>query len=194
MDAAAAFNRPIMENDIMTHVKTRKRKRGLSASKRNYFWDIGIAATFLVVFSQEITGETLHEWLALGLFAGLIAHLLFHWKWVVNISKRIFSPKLPQKTRINYLLNTGLLAGFIFMGVSGLMISESVMPTLGFRGGGDLWEEVHEVAANGTMAMVVGHVLLHTRWLVTNTRKYVLNALAAPVGQLRRVTARDVTA
>ncbi|GJM41834.1 MAG: hypothetical protein DHS20C20_21160 [Ardenticatenaceae bacterium] len=51
-------------------------------------WDIVIGLGFMVVFSQEITGETLHDWLAFALFAGLITHLALHWKWIVTNSKK----------------------------------------------------------------------------------------------------------
>ncbi|MCA9939023.1 MAG: hypothetical protein KC418_10285, partial [Anaerolineales bacterium] len=58
------------------------RKWGISPTKRNLIWDIGIGLGFLVVFNQDMTGKTLHEWLAMALFAGVIAHIIFHWKWV----------------------------------------------------------------------------------------------------------------
>ena len=158
----------------MTTKTQKQRKKKMSPTKRNYFVDIGIALGFLIVFSQEITGETLHEWLGLALFVGLFTHLLLHWKWVVNITKRIFSKKLNRKTRINYIVNAGLLMSFVMMGVSGLMISESVMPLVGLGNGPDLWEDIHEAVSNFTMLMVLSHLLLHTKWIITNTKKYLL--------------------
>ena len=74
----------------MSKIKVRKkRKRGMSATKRNLFIDIAIGLGFLVVYNQDITGDTLHEWLAMALFVGLFTHLVLHWKWVVNITKRL---------------------------------------------------------------------------------------------------------
>ena len=153
--------------------KTIKKKKGINATKKNYFWDIGIATGFLLVFSQEITGETLHEWLALALFAGIITHIIFHWKWIVNISKRFFSPKLNRKTRMNYIVNGGLAFAFIMMGMTGLMISEAIMPQFGLGHGGDLWEELHEAAGSFALIMVGTHALLHWKWILTNTKKYL---------------------
>lgn len=161
-----------MTNTIVQ--KARPKKKRMSATKRNLMWDMGIGLGFLMVFFQEITGETLHEWLALALFAGLIAHVAFHWKWVVNITKRFFSAKLPRKTRINYLVNGGLAAAFVGMGVTGMLISESVMPALGLGvGGGELFEELHEAASNFALLMVGSHVLLHWKWIWTNSKKYL---------------------
>ena len=158
----------------MTTKTEKQRKKSMSPTKRNYFVDIGIALGFLIVFSQEITGETLHEWLGLALFVGLFTHLLLHWKWVVNITKRIFSKKLNHKTRLNYMINGGLLMSFVMMGVSGLMISESVMPLIGLGNGPDIWESIHEAVSNFTLLMVLSHLLLHTKWIIANTKKYLI--------------------
>ena len=152
-------------------------KRRMNVTKRNLFWDIGIAAGFLVVFSQEITGDTLHEWLGMALFVGLLAHVLFHGQWVVTITRRFFTAKLPMKMRFNYLVNAGLAGAFVLMAVSGLMISESVMPLLGLGHGDGLWERVHEVASHLTLAAVGLHVLLHWKWLWLNGQKYVLKGM-----------------
>ncbi len=152
--------------------KSTKRKRKMSASKRNLLVDVGLAAGFLTVFNQEITGDTLHEWLALALMVGIIAHLALHWKWIVNITKRIFNPKLPRKTRISYGLNIGLFAAFFGMGVSGMMISEAIMPTFGLGNGGGIWEDVHEAISNGALVLVLSHLLLHFKWIKTNVTKH----------------------
>ena len=157
----------------MTVAVASKRKKKVSPVKRNYFWDLGMSAGFLLVFWQDITGETLHEWLALALGVGIITHVVFHWKWVVNITKRFFSPKLPGKTRVNYIVNGGLAAAFAGMFVTGLMISESVMPLFGLGNGAGIWEDLHEAASNFSMFMVIAHVLLHWKWVITNTQKYL---------------------
>ena len=152
---------------------TVKKKRKTPAAKRNLIWDIVIGLGFLLVFSQEITGETLHEWLALALFAGLITHVVLHWKWVVNVTKRIFNPKLNRKTRLSYLVVVGLMVSFFFMGVSGLLISESVMPAFGLPIGADTFEDLHEAASNATLILVGVHLLQHWKWIVTNSKKYI---------------------
>ena len=161
----------------MTPKTPTKRHRKMSTSKRNLFWDIGMTASFIAVFSQDITGETLHEYLALGLFVGLIAHLLFHWKWLINITKRILSPKLPRKTRLSYLIVGGLAAAFSIMCISGLMISEAIMPNFGLGNAGGLWEDLHEASSNFALLMVITHVLQHWKWILTNSKKYLLGGI-----------------
>ena len=156
-------------------VNKKQQKRGISPTKRNLIWDIGIGLDFLVVFKQDLTGKTLHEWLAMALFAGVIAHIIFHWKWVVNITKRFFTAKLPPQTRLNYVINGGLAGAFVLMGVSGLMISESIMPIIGLGDAGGFWKDIHEIASNLALAAVGAHVLLHWKWLWVNGRKYLVD-------------------
>ena len=151
-----------------------KKKRKTNPVKRNFIWDITIGLGFLAVFSQEITGETLHEWLALALFAGVITHLALHWKWFVNVTKRIFNPKLNRKTRMSYLVVLGLIGSFISMGISGLLISESVMPALGLQIGSSAFEDLHEAASSATLILVGIHLLQHLKWIATNSKKYIL--------------------
>ncbi len=152
--------------------KSKSKKKGMSATKRNYFWDIGIALGFLIAFNPDATGYAIHEWLSLGLLAGLIAHVVFHWKWVVSVTKKFFG-KLPRATRINYVINGGLALSFIMAGVSGFAISESITPLFGFSGGGNFWENIHELSANLSLLLVGAHVLMHWKWIVNNTKKYL---------------------
>ena len=151
----------------------KKKKTKISATKRNYIWDIVISVGLLLVFSQDITGETLHEWLALSLFAGLITHVIFHWQWVVNITKRFLSSKLKRKTRLNYLVILGLALSFLSMGVSGLLISESVMPAFGLPVDNEAFADLHEAASSLTLGFVGIHLLQHWKWILTNSRKYL---------------------
>ena len=57
-----------------------------TSTKNNLILDITIFAAFLAIASPKLTGNTIHEWLALALAAAIVVHLLFHWKWLVTIS------------------------------------------------------------------------------------------------------------
>ena len=168
----------------MTTAVRKTKKKGMSATKKNYMIDIAIALGFLVVFNPDATGIAIHEWLSLGLFAGLITHVILHWKWVVSITKKFFG-KLPRQTRINYLINGGLALAFITTGFSGFAISESITPLLGFSSAGGFWEGIHEAAANLSMLLVVSHVALHWKWNVNNTKKYILKSGASTSNKKR---------
>ena len=145
------------------------RKKKSNPAKRNLYLDIGIAGAFLVALSPDITGNTIHEWFGLAFLSTLGVHLLLHWKWVVAITKKLFG-KMPIKTRISYALNATLLWAFSMIGLTGYLMGESV--SLGIETG--LIEGLHEVFANLSIALVIAHLALHLKWLVTNIKRYIL--------------------
>jgi cytochrome b len=144
------------------------RKKKSNPAKRNLFLDIGIAGAFLVALSPDITGYAIHEWFGLAFLGTLLVHLLLHWKWVVAITKKLFA-KMPIKTRISYVLNATLLWTFSMIGLTGFLMGESV--GLGIETG--LIRAAHEVFANLSIALVLAHLAMHLKWLVTTIKRYV---------------------
>ena len=59
-----------------------------SSAIRNLIVDTTIFTAFLFATDPRATGQSIHEWLGLALGAGIITHLLLHWKWIVNVMKR----------------------------------------------------------------------------------------------------------
>lgn len=156
-----------------------KKKSGMNATARNLAIDLGMALVAVLVYSQEVTGTTLHEWLAVGLLTTVLVHIALHWRWVVNVGQRIFG-KVARQSRINFWVNLAFLLAVMLTAASGMAISESFLPALGLpSGGGGLWEDVHEAAANLTLLLGVAHVALHAKWLLTNGRRYLLDPLLA---------------
>lgn len=155
------------------------KKSGMTATARNLALDVGMALVAVVVFSQEATGTTIHEWLAVGLLTAVLVHIALHWKWVVTVGKRIFG-KVARQARINFWVNLGFLLAVMLTAASGMAISESFLPALGLpSGGGGVWEDIHEAAANLTLLMGLAHMALHTKWLLTNGCRYLLDPLRA---------------
>lgn len=99
-------------------------------SKVNLVVDIVIFVAFLIATAPHFTGIAIHEWLGLAFGAAIVTHLLLHWQWIVETTKRIFS-KLPGKTRLNYALNILLFIDVTLIAFTGIMISKSALPTRG---------------------------------------------------------------
>lgn len=157
------------------------RKKKSNPTKRNLYIDTAIGGAFLVALAPGITGLTVHEWLGLAFSGALLTHLLLHWKWVVSITKRLFS-KMPVKTRFSYVLNAALLWAFAMIGFTGFMMGNNV--GLGFDG--DFFRELHEVFANFSILLVGGHLLLHWKWLLSAFQRYILGV--KPGGRARKTT------
>lgn len=144
---------------------------------RNLLIDFVIFAGFLLAAEPRITGETIHEWLGLAFFVTAMVHLLLHWNWVVNSVNKFFR-RLPLHARINSVVDLLIFVGFTVVTLSGLMISKSVLSTLGISlSGGGSWKQIHSLASDVSVFLVAAHFALHWSWLTGVFRKYVGNPL-----------------
>lgn len=90
----------------------------MNKAKMNYFIDIGLGVSFFVCF---ITGlikwpglikligtatyrnlnsksiSMLHDFSGLAMGILVIIHLILHWKWIVYMTKHIFSPQKKEE-------------------------------------------------------------------------------------------------
>src|SRR5512139_13643 len=112
-------------------------------SKKKLILDLSMLGAFLAVTNPHLTGISIHEWLGVSLLGAVITHLLFNWEWIVNVGKAFFK-KLWHQSRLNFVVDTGffiVMTGVLF---SGLMISKSVLPTLGIQlNAGQSWRSIH---------------------------------------------------
>jgi cytochrome b len=140
---------------------------------RNFLIDFVIFAAFLLAAEPHITGDTIHEWLGLGFFVTAMIHLLLHWGWVANSVKKFFK-KMPALTRINSIVDFSIFVAFTVITITGVMMSKSVLPTLGIsapRGGS--WKQIHSLASDISIYLVATHFALHWTWITGVVRKYV---------------------
>lgn len=148
----------------------RERKPG-NQNAVNLAVDIVIFLFFLVVEAPKFSGLPVHEWLGIAIGAGVLTHVLLHWSWIIEISRRLFG-KAQTIARINYVLNLLLFLAIVTIIFTGLMISETVMPLLGITvAKNNLWRGVHTTAANLFILLVALHVALHWQWFVNLVRR-----------------------
>ncbi len=144
-------------------------------TKTSLILDLIIFVALLVVASPNMTGMAIHEWLALALAAAIVAHLLFHWKWIVSVSKKFFA-KLFHESRLNYVVN---LAFFVLMTASmfsGLLISKSILDFFGIHlNVGRTWQMIHKLTSDWALIALGLHFALHVKWLVFNLKRYLFD-------------------
>ena len=102
------------------------------STKTNLTLDIVIFTALLAVANPHLTGNTIHEWLGISLAGAIITHLLFHWDWIVRVSREFFR-KLFHQSRLNFVVNTLFFIAMTGSFLSGLLISKDVMSTLGIQ-------------------------------------------------------------
>src|SRR6266498_5789934 len=151
-------------------------------SKRNtvnLIVDSTIFLAFLVAMAPRFSGMAIHEWLGIAFGAAIVTHLLLHWQWIVEVTKRLFG-KAQWSARINYILNTLLFIDITIIIFSGLMISNVALPALGIQLAlGGSWRMLHTTAANLFLLLVGLHVALHWQW-IANMFKRMLAMRRAP--------------
>ncbi len=117
------------------------------------------------------SGLLLHEWLGLAIIPALVTHLLLNWDWFVATARRSFR-QMPGTLRLSAVLNTLLFVAMTLVTVSGVLISEAVVPGLAIGGTGrGFWRFLHTQAANATLIIVGLHLALHWRWLLGTARQ-----------------------
>ena len=123
-----------------------------------------------MVEAPKFSGLPAHEWLGIAIGAGVLTHILLHWSWVIEISKRFFS-KAQTIARVNYVLNLLLFLNVTTIIFTGLMISKTVTPLLGITvAQSGLWRGVHTTASNLFILLIALHVALHWQWFVNLLR------------------------
>jgi hypothetical protein len=150
------------------------------STKTNLVLDLTIFTTFLAVSNPHLTGNTIHEWLAVSFAAAIITHLLFHWQWLVKISSEFFK-KLFHQSRLKFLVDALFfiaMTGSIF---SGLLISKDVLSTLGIQLGevSRSWKSIHTLASNASLILLGIHFALHWKWIVTNVGRYLVTPIVS---------------
>ena len=171
----------------MTETQTITKNR----TKLKLSLDILIFIAFLIAMEPRSSGITIHEWLATSILAVLVVHLLLSWDWIVQTTRR-FLGKLNTQTRLNYILNWSLFIDVMLLMLSGLVISESVMPTLGIGLPRNFaWRGLHEFSANMFIVLLGLHTALHWSWVVDTFKRYVFQ----PIGRMFSAnTKKDVSA
>ncbi len=148
--------------------------------------DITLFIAFLIAMDPRSSGITVHEWLAISLFAVVLIHLLLSWDWIVQITRR-FIGKTNNQSRINYILNWLLFIDGTVLMLSGLMISEAALPSLGINLPRNFaWRGLHDLSANLFLFLLGLHTALHWKWIVDTIKRYVFQ----PVGRIFAGTTR----
>jgi hypothetical protein len=152
-------------------------KKKMSQTKKNLIIDLAAAVTFFVAMAPQMTGFALHEWISFALGATLMVHLVVHWKWVVATTTRFFG-KVSRQARINYILNWVLLIWTTIVMVTGILISETLLPLLGLSGSvNPFWSTLHHTASDAIILVMALHIALHWKWIVNAVKRYIVQPL-----------------
>jgi hypothetical protein len=134
-------------------------------TRRNLILDGALALAFVASLKPFVTGLAVHEWLGLGIGAGIATHTLLHRRWIGGVG-RLLMCALTGRTRLCFVLDAALLLAFGFLIVSGLAISQAVLPWLGLHPTPSLTlATAHRLSAYATLGLLAIKLALHGRWI-----------------------------
>lgn len=127
--------------------------------------------------------EWMHTWISLAMIVIALIHLIFHWKWVVNTTKRVVrsikerQPNGNKASWNNILLNGILGVGFLICTISGIYF----LLTPDSKGGlnadpmilfsRSVWDIIHTWSGVAFIGAALIHFVIHWGWVAKVTRK-----------------------
>lgn len=155
---------------------SRSRERA-TRTRRLFVVDALVALFFVLVMNVPLTGVAIHEWLGIAIAAALATHLVQHADWIARTTRR-WSGRTSLQNRLNYLLMIGLFVGFASIIVSGLLISESALPWLGYHPPAtDFWLWLHLSSVGWVIALAAIHIAMNWKWIVTTSNRFIFDPL-----------------
>lgn len=139
--------------------------------KINLIVDAAALIAYLVVANPAWTGIGLHEWLGVGVYVVLFVHVLFHMDWVFNTTKRAWTHR-SWATTGNWCLDVLIFISLTLCTVAGVLISGDFLPALGlYADGYYFWDPVHSFSAKLLLALLIVHIVVHWKWIVSFFKK-----------------------
>ncbi|MGL5378375.1 DUF4405 domain-containing protein [Clostridium sp.] len=135
-----------------------------------YVLDVVLAIGFMLMYDKRAIGINLHELLGLGIGVGVITHLILNYKWIIGISKKLFSTKLNNRTRVVYIINLLLVVCMILIMVGGIFISKTIFTNIHSQNQG-LWKGIHIAVSNVALALIGMHIGLNFNWIKGMTKR-----------------------
>ncbi len=129
--------------------------------------DIVLLVLLLLMYKKDVLGLSFHEIGGIALCGLFIIHKLFNIKWILAISGKLFSKNVSRRLKLNWLIDFLQLVSFIYILVSGILISKVVFPS-GVRGA-SLIKTGHYAASALALLLVGVHIGLHYGWLNKRT-------------------------
>lgn len=135
--------------------------------------DILMAVTFVLFFNKQVLGGlTFHEIAGLAIAAVFFTHIALNWRWVKNVTVKLFDRKLPFKTKFGYVLNLLLLISMAFIIISGILVSHIVFPNINVTN--ERWFQMAHISISYlVLVLVAAHVGLHWKWVMNVFQKIV---------------------
>jgi hypothetical protein len=136
----------------------------------------------ITVLFQRETWDNLHTWFGIGMILAATVHVVIHWNWIINMTKRVIHELIKRERRLNERsrFNVGIN---MLIGLSFLVTAVSGVYLLFFPGGAHgvadpeflfnrtTWDLVHTWAGIVMIDAAIFHFAIHWGWVLKVTSK-----------------------
>lgn len=119
--------------------------------------DAVMLVLLVLMYKKQVVSLAFHEIGGLALIGLFAIHHLFNAKWIDTATKRLFARDTPGLVRARYLVDALLLAAFLVVGVTGILISK-VLFTVHVAGN---FSALHSFASALAILLIGVHLGLH---------------------------------
>lgn len=132
--------------------------------------DILMALVFAILFNKTaLGGMAFHEIAGLAIGAFIIIHMIQNRAWLKGVTKKLFNPKLPTRTRVAYIVDVLLLTAIAVIIITGILMSRVVFANLisvhlNVSG-------LHKAVSYIALALIGAHIGLSWNRVVTIVKK-----------------------
>lgn len=119
--------------------------------------DLLMTVSLLLLMSYSLIGETVHEWIGMGMFLLFILHLVLNRKWIGGLGKGRCSAYRVLQTTLVALCFLAMIGSM----TSGIILSRHVFSALRIRGLSAIARQVHMTCAFWGFVFMSLHLGLH---------------------------------
>lgn len=144
----------------------------------------------LQVLFDRHTWDDLHTWGGVAMILIAAFHLIWHWPWVVNMTRRTWNELrgncgcMNTRSRWNLILNTVVALSFLLTAISGLYFlltpeAHGVTSGPAILFSRSTWDLIHTWAGVIFSLAALLHFSIHWKWVTKVTRKVFGQSLRA---------------
>lgn len=150
-------------------------------SARARLWlDLALFTALFLGYNPAWTGVVVHEWLCAIVIVPLLFHVIINWDQTLRVLHR-FAQIVRATPKVNLVVDAVLFVAVVTLMLSGLLISQFVLPTFGLTVTPTaLWVSTHSWSADATILLLLVHFALHWRWIVRAAGKLRCARRAGP--------------
>jgi hypothetical protein len=138
-------------------------------------FDLIMLVLLAAVYCAQPTTIPVHEYIGLAIYLFFIIHLIYNYKWIVNVGKKFFDKTVGIRVKIMYAVDWLLLIAFILIGLSGVMISHAIFK-FGIMA---TWRPMHSIVSAVSLILLSIHIGLHGGMIINAVKTRVKLSFAA---------------